>query len=86
MSKICKICGENKSKDEFYSTSGLTCKQCKKKLDVERAKDARNNNTNMLKEILDNQRNMEKTLLSRIDEMETEINKLRKKLKKTSFP
>jgi recombinational DNA repair protein (RecF pathway) len=84
MFKTCKICGINKSTKDFYSTSGLTCRKCKNKLDAERIKDNKNTTISILYEILNNQKKTEDTLLSRLDDMETEINKLRKKLNKIS--
>lgn len=84
MSKECKVCHVTKSKTEFYSTSGHTCKKCKNKSDVERAKDNKNITISVLNEILNNQKNTESVLLSRLNDMELEINKLRKQLKKLS--
>ena len=81
-SKECKVCGKRKVKTEFYATSGLTCKSCKNKLDIERAKDSKSVTVSMLYEILNKQRHTEEVLLSRLDDMELEINKLRKQLKK----
>lgn len=84
MVKTCKVCNIEKSVKEFYSTSGYTCKDCKNKLDIERAKDTKNKTIAILYEILENQKKTENTLLSRLDDMEMEVNKLRKKLNKIS--
>jgi hypothetical protein len=83
VSKVCKICGDRKDAEkDFYKGGGLTCRSCKSKYVVDRAREVKGVNTEMLVEILDNQRSMKEELLERIDEMEREMAKMRKALKK----
>jgi len=78
----CKNCCEVKKRTEFYSTSGFTCKECKKRSDTERSKTNKNTVINFLMEILEAQKQTECLLKEKLDDMESEINKLRKQVKK----
>jgi hypothetical protein len=78
----CKKCGEIKKRTEFYSTSGFTCKECKKRSDGNNAKTNKNTVITFLTEILESQKKTECMLRERMDDMESEITKLRKQVKK----
>jgi hypothetical protein len=80
----CRKCDEIKSKTEFYSTSGYTCKECKKKSDGNNAKTNKNTVITLLTEILEAQKDTECLLKEKLDDLESEINKLRKQVKKLS--
>lgn len=77
--KKCRECGiiKNAVKD-FYPNTGLLCKKCKMAKDNERAKDTRTNNTTLLLQLIE----MNKTMVSEIEELRDEVQSMRKKLKK----
>ena len=90
--KICKVCGKEKDSVEgFYKSSGRVCCVCKNQRRMENAKEAKGLHMALLMEIRDNQRELmermdelQENFGERMDGMEQDVEKLRKKLKKLS--
>lgn len=77
--KTCKICGETKdAKKDFYKSSGLVCSVCKNQQSMERSKEAKGLQINLLLEVRDNQRD----IMERMGDIEEDLAKIRKALKK----
>ena len=83
--KLCNVCGEKKDEiKEFYKTSGATCKECKKEKTYAYKARTKEQSTQLLLDILKEQKAMNYKLESHMEEMERELAKLKKMLKKLS--
>jgi gas vesicle protein len=83
--KLCKVCGDLKDSEKgFYKTSGYTCKDCKKKQCAEYRKTAEDRISSALMELLQEQQEINQELRAHMDDMEKEMRKIRKALKKLS--
>lgn len=79
--RTCNVCGEEKDSIKgFYKTSGATCCVCKSKLANKKAKEKSELELTVLMEIRDNQRE----LMQRMEQMELQVSKVCKALKKLS--
>jgi hypothetical protein len=85
VNKLCNVCGERKDEVQgFYRNCGATCKDCKKaKTSTYKAK-AKEQTTQLLLDILEEQKSMNHKLEAHMEDMEREMAKLKKMLKKLS--
>jgi transposase-like protein len=81
--KVCKECGNTKHETrDFYRSSGRTCKECKKKRSKENKENAKSKTTQLLRDMLEEQKAINQELRIHMDEMEKELAKIRKSLRK----
>lgn len=78
--KTCKVCKEEKEKKDFYGTSGLTCRECKREQSAEQKKATSGRIIELLENILEGQQAIDE----RLGQLEDDLAKVRRKLKKTS--
>jgi hypothetical protein len=79
--KKCKVCEKMKDvKEDFYKSSGLTCRECRNKQTAAKSKETKGFQAVLLLEVRDNQLAM----MEHMETMEKEIWKLRKALKQLS--
>lgn len=79
--KLCKICEKIKdSKEDFYAKSGRVCSDCKSQQSAEHAKAVGGKVIEMLEAILKKQHSMDEKL----EQLEEELTKMRRRLKRTS--
>lgn len=83
--KTCKECGITKDYTRFYAGTGRICKECKISQSMEYAKDVKGLSIKLLKEMLEKQDLIlvnQEIILERCNELEQDVNRIRKTLKK----
>lgn len=84
--KFCKVCEKTKdSKEDFYARNGRVCRDCRSYQATEHKKAVGGKVIEMLEKILENQRISEEKLHERLHELEDELTKMRRKLKKMAI-